>query len=36
MALIFAILIGVLFSAAVYLLLRRSFVKLVFGLVLLS
>lgn len=36
MVLILAILIGVLFSAAVYLLLRRSFVKLVFGLVLLS
>jgi multicomponent Na+:H+ antiporter subunit C len=33
---IFAVLIGVMFSGAVYLLLRRSIVKLVFGLVLLS
>ena len=36
MVLPFAILIGVMFGAAVYLLLRRSIVKLVFGLVLLS
>ncbi len=36
MAAIFAVLIGVMFGAAVYLLLRRSIVKLVFGLVLLS
>ncbi len=36
MVAIFAVLIGVMFGAAVYLLLRRSIVKLVFGLVLLS
>jgi len=36
MVLLYAILIGVMFGAAVYLLLRRSIVKLVFGLVLLS
>ena len=36
MTALFAILIGVLFGAAVYLLLRRSIIKLVFGLVLLS
>jgi multicomponent Na+:H+ antiporter subunit C len=36
MTAIFAVIIGVMFGAAVYLLLRRSIVKLVFGLVLLS
>jgi multicomponent Na+:H+ antiporter subunit C len=36
MIVVLAITIGVLFGAAVYLLLRRSIVKLVFGLVLLS
>lgn len=36
MVLLYAILIGVMFGAAVYLLLRRSIVKLVFGLVMLS
>lgn len=36
MTIILAIIIGVLYGAAVYLLLRRSIVKLVFGLVLLS
>jgi multicomponent Na+:H+ antiporter subunit C len=36
MNLIIAVVIGVLFATAVYLLLRRSIVKLIFGLVLLS
>ena len=36
MTALFALIIGVLFGGAVYLLLRRSIVKLVFGLVLLS
>lgn len=36
MVAIFAVLIGVMFGGAVYLLLRRSIVKLVFGLVLMS
>ena len=36
MTALFAIIIGVMFGAAIYLLLRRSIVKLVFGLVLLS
>lgn len=36
MNVIFAVIIGALFGAAVYLILRRSIVKLIFGLVLLS
>ncbi len=36
MALVFAILIGALFASAVYLMLRRSIVDLVFGIVMLS